>query len=803
MSNTLIDKLSKMERDSIIKNDSRVAQSIFNLTKKSKEKEDNNLKFVQIKGLSAPSEYQFKKLFNDLYTDITDAESAFVSGQQTQEKTYGLIILKKYNLLCQYITRVLKYNSMTQSNKDEINNTMDTILPHLNNILSVIDIGYATLSAQYGEPVFNDIPIYKNIKENIQSRIYSQISRETMKYEIDNDAGIERYYYEDEPDVDDLDDDEGEPPQDVFLRQPPDFDYENFEYDEPERLVRDENYDAVQFEEPMELNYGNYEEPERLLFEDYEEEEEPQELQIEREPYPVQRYIDYDQGESFPIQYAEQNEEYDDNYEQRADKQRERNLLKKTVSDLKKRAKQKLGAKENLKLVSDELKKLGNNYKLKKLRDNIKESLNEEERLRGRQRSAEYIEQKKKEKEKEKDALNKITNFLKRGIRNRKKKDIKEPELDELDKALAGEMELDDLDINELNNKAKQRAINRLKTISNMTKKEKKKTNDTVKRLLMKDNKKINKKNMADILINKWKNIEDSMKKQENKEERRMTDIIREEQQKRIKEQTPRRPPPKEPKPPKTAITDDSDYYELQNISEQMDKMPNTLKKRIIKEITDMGMANKQKTLTNKTLTKNILNDLLTKKNKERILKEVKLKLKPVSLPNRELNIEELKKQILGEKLRKEMMGERNIIERLREGTEQREMKRQEDIDMVAELMKNIERRIKPAVREPVRRITTRGRPPIQLRIEEKKEEKEQKEPYIKGYQKKPENIKRAKELRKIRESKKVKITNPNQWTRFVKKWGPMARGRTLAEKSPELQRMYKRWKDGDEKYDF
>ena len=191
MSKTLIDKLSKMERDSIIKNDSRIAQSIFNLTKKSKEKEDTNLKFVQVKGLSAPSEYQFKKLFNDFYTDVTDAESAFVTGRQTQEKTYGLSILKKYNILCNYIIRVLKYNSMTQTNKDEINNVMDTALPHLNNILSVINVGYATLNEQYGEPIFNDIPIYKNIKENIQSRIYSQISRETMKYEIEPVRDIE------------------------------------------------------------------------------------------------------------------------------------------------------------------------------------------------------------------------------------------------------------------------------------------------------------------------------------------------------------------------------------------------------------------------------------------------------------------------------------------------------------------------------------------------------------------------------------------------------------------------------------
>ena len=357
MSNTLIDKLSKMERDSIIKNDSRVAQSIFNLTKKSKEKEDNNLKFVQIKGLSAPSEYQFKKLFNDLYTDITDAESAFVSGQQTQEKTYGLIILKKYNILCQYITRVLKYNSMTQSNKDEINNTMDTILPHLNNILSVIDIGYATLSRQYGEPVFNDIPIYKNIKENIQSRIYSQISRETMKYEIDPVEDIEinpREFYEDEDEEDDneeyinmADYEEIKNDDNIPYEEQPEEKYyysSLMNNNEPERLFRSF------FEEPEQ--YENYDEPQRLQYENY---EEPQRLQYEEYKEPLQI------------------EEYDDNYEQRADKQRERNLLKKTVSELKKRAKP--GAKENLKLVNDELKKLGDNYKLKQYFYIIKERL--------------------------------------------------------------------------------------------------------------------------------------------------------------------------------------------------------------------------------------------------------------------------------------------------------------------------------------------------------------------------------------------------------------------------------------------
>lgn len=121
------------ERKAIMEEDQRMAQTIFDRTKKAKTTDDEKL--TEKEEIKSNVSYAIEKKFMALEQSIKE-ETAGLQGQKKQQgkKNFNDLVAV-YNNLCLYIIKIAKYSNMTHDQKSKIDRRFEQINVYLNDLI--------------------------------------------------------------------------------------------------------------------------------------------------------------------------------------------------------------------------------------------------------------------------------------------------------------------------------------------------------------------------------------------------------------------------------------------------------------------------------------------------------------------------------------------------------------------------------------------------------------------------------------------------------------------------------------------
>ena len=128
----VVESMRDKERKAILEEDKRMAQNIFDRTKKAKTVDDEILtEKEEIKGTVM---YLIEKKFMELEQAIKEA-IAELENDQEFSATFGQPVISSYNNLSLYLNKIAKYNTMNQNNKIKIDQRFEQINSILNDLI--------------------------------------------------------------------------------------------------------------------------------------------------------------------------------------------------------------------------------------------------------------------------------------------------------------------------------------------------------------------------------------------------------------------------------------------------------------------------------------------------------------------------------------------------------------------------------------------------------------------------------------------------------------------------------------------
>jgi hypothetical protein len=128
----VVDSMRDKERKAIMEEDQRMAQTIFDRTKKAKTTDDEKL--TEKEEIKSNVSYAIEKKFMALEQSIKE-ETAGLQGQKQQGKKNFNDLVAVYNNLCLYIIKIAKYSNMTHDQKSKIDRRFEQINVFLNDLI--------------------------------------------------------------------------------------------------------------------------------------------------------------------------------------------------------------------------------------------------------------------------------------------------------------------------------------------------------------------------------------------------------------------------------------------------------------------------------------------------------------------------------------------------------------------------------------------------------------------------------------------------------------------------------------------
>lgn len=128
----VVDSMRDKERKAIMEEDQRMAQTIFDRTKKAKTTDDEKL--TEKEEIKSNVSYAIEKKFMALEQAIKE-ETAGLQGQKQQGKKNFNDLVAVYNNLCMYINKIAKYSNMTHDQKSKIDRRFEQINVFLNDLI--------------------------------------------------------------------------------------------------------------------------------------------------------------------------------------------------------------------------------------------------------------------------------------------------------------------------------------------------------------------------------------------------------------------------------------------------------------------------------------------------------------------------------------------------------------------------------------------------------------------------------------------------------------------------------------------
>ena len=128
----VVESMRDKERNAILEEDKRMAQSIFDRTKKAKTVDDEIL--TEKEEMKGTVVYVIEKKFMELEQAIKEAIAELENDQEVSA-TFGQPVISSYNNLSLYLNKIAKYNTMNQNNKIKIDQRFEQINSILNDLI--------------------------------------------------------------------------------------------------------------------------------------------------------------------------------------------------------------------------------------------------------------------------------------------------------------------------------------------------------------------------------------------------------------------------------------------------------------------------------------------------------------------------------------------------------------------------------------------------------------------------------------------------------------------------------------------
>ena len=110
----VVESMRDKERNAILEEDKRMAQNIFDRTKKAKTVDDEIL--TEKEEMKGTVVYVIEKKFMELEQAIKEAIAELENDQEVSA-TFGQPVISSYNNLSLYLNKIAKYSTMNQNNK--------------------------------------------------------------------------------------------------------------------------------------------------------------------------------------------------------------------------------------------------------------------------------------------------------------------------------------------------------------------------------------------------------------------------------------------------------------------------------------------------------------------------------------------------------------------------------------------------------------------------------------------------------------------------------------------------------------
>ena len=128
----VVESMRDKERKAILEEDKRMAQNIFDRTKKAKTVDDEIL--TEKEEMKGTVVYVIEKKFMELEQAIKEAIAELENDQEVSA-TFGQPVISSYNNLSLYLNKIAKYNTMNQNNKIKIDQRFEQINSILNDLI--------------------------------------------------------------------------------------------------------------------------------------------------------------------------------------------------------------------------------------------------------------------------------------------------------------------------------------------------------------------------------------------------------------------------------------------------------------------------------------------------------------------------------------------------------------------------------------------------------------------------------------------------------------------------------------------
>ena len=128
----VVESMRDKERNAILEEDKRMAQNIFDRTKKAKTVDDEIL--TEKEEMKGTVVYVIEKKFMELEQAIKEAIAELENDQEVSA-TFGQPVISSYNNLSLYLNKIAKYNTMNQNNKIKIDQRFEQINSILNDLI--------------------------------------------------------------------------------------------------------------------------------------------------------------------------------------------------------------------------------------------------------------------------------------------------------------------------------------------------------------------------------------------------------------------------------------------------------------------------------------------------------------------------------------------------------------------------------------------------------------------------------------------------------------------------------------------
>ena len=128
----VVESMRDKERNAILEEDKRMAQNIFDRTKKAKTVDDEIL--TEKEEMKGTVVYVIEKKFMELEQAIKEAIAELENDQEVSG-TFGQPVISSYNNLSLYLNKIAKYSTMNQNNKIKIDQRFEQINSILNDLI--------------------------------------------------------------------------------------------------------------------------------------------------------------------------------------------------------------------------------------------------------------------------------------------------------------------------------------------------------------------------------------------------------------------------------------------------------------------------------------------------------------------------------------------------------------------------------------------------------------------------------------------------------------------------------------------